>query len=135
MIKKFEFYPETVQNLMLLPFALRCYPISSTLLAPQDISSPSLDSSPQRGPRSDPSSPYSTRGTASCSSNMTTASTQRTEALQTKDALFSKKKREVRKFPDLSGVVDMSASFSRFEEVIYCLLALSNPLCTILLSS
>jgi hypothetical protein len=52
---------------------------------------------------------------------MTTASTQRTEALQTKDAMFSKKKRELRNFPDSSGVVDMSASFSRFEEVIACI--------------
>lgn len=92
--------------------------MSITLPALQDITSPSLDSSPQRGPRSDPSSPNSTHGTASCSSNMTTASTQRTEALQTKDALFSRKKREMRS----SGAMDMSASFSRFEEVIYDLL-------------
>jgi hypothetical protein len=110
---------------------MQCNAISLTLLSPQDISSPSLDSSPQRGPRSDPSSPYSTHGTASCSSNMTTASTQRTEALQTKDAMFSKKKRELRNFPDSSGVVDMSASFSRFEEVISCILLLFDQLCTI----
>ena len=100
--------------------ALKC--LTHGFLALQDISSPSLDSSPPRGPRSDPSSPFSTHGTASCSSNMTTASTQRTEALQTKDALFSRKKREFRNFHDLSGTVDMSASYSRFEEVMYCFL-------------
>ena len=57
--------------------------------------------SPSRDAVSTPSSGPSTP--SGCGSlDMTAASTQRTAALETKDALFSSKKRNFRKFPNLS---------------------------------
>ena len=57
--------------------------------------------SPSRDSVSTPSTGPSTPSGCGCL-NMTSASTQRTAALETKDALFSSKKRNIRKFPNIA---------------------------------
>ena len=80
--------------------------------------------SPQRGLDSGESSPHGSSSRCS-TSNMTTASTQKTEAMPTKDALFGRKKKDVRVFPDFTAgsgtVLPRSINkngFSVFDEVL-----------------
>ena len=81
--------------------------------------------SPQRGSESGESSPHGSSSRCS-TSNMTTASTQRTEAMPTKDALFGRKKKDIRVFPDFTGGSESVPSrgvtkngYSVFDEVSY----------------
>ena len=84
--------------------------------------------SPQRGLDSGESSPHGSSSRCS-TSNMTTASTQKTEAMPTKDALFGRKKKDVRVFPDFTAGSETvlprginKNGYSVFDEVLHRIL-------------
>ena len=87
-----------------LPIIVNCYhKFPKTARSQGSLSrSGSWTRSPQRGLDSGESSPHGSSSRCS-TSNMTTASTQKTEAMPTKDALFGRKKKDIRVFPDFTA--------------------------------